>query len=57
MADPTTKSTGELISDVLDDFLTLVRKEFELLRMGLVEAFTDRLDFRGDHAQVFRNDG
>jgi hypothetical protein len=47
MADPTTKGTGELISEALDDFLTLLRKEFELLRMGLVEAFTDRLKGAG----------
>ena len=47
MADPATKSTGALVSDALDDFLALLRKELELLRIGLVEAFTDRLKGAG----------
>ncbi|MFN2615107.1 MAG: phage holin family protein [Actinomycetota bacterium] len=47
MADPATRSTGTLVSDALDDFLALLRKELELLRVGLIEAFTDRLKGAG----------
>ena len=43
MAETATKSTAELISEALDDFTSLLRKELELARIGLVEAVTARL--------------
>ena len=43
MAETATKSTAELISEALDDFTALLRKELELARIGLLEAVTARL--------------
>lgn len=47
MADASTKSTPELIVEALDGFLALFRKELELLKIGLVEAVSDRLKGAG----------
>jgi hypothetical protein len=43
MVETSTKSTAELISEALDDFTALLRKELELARIGVVEAVTGRL--------------
>src|SRR5438876_2690033 len=43
MTETATKSTAELISEALDDFTALLRKELELARIGLLEAVTARL--------------
>ena len=37
------RGTTELILAAIDDILKLIRKEFELLRVGLVDAFSSRL--------------
>lgn len=47
MNDVSGKGTGTLIVEALDGFLALLRKELELLKVGLVEAMTDRLKGAG----------
>lgn len=47
MKDLSSKSTIELVTGAIDDFSRLLRKELELLRIGLVESFSDRLKGAG----------
>ena len=42
MNEAPTRTTTELILSAIDDVLTLIRKEFDLLRIGLVEALSSR---------------
>ncbi|MFA5891611.1 MAG: phage holin family protein [Actinomycetota bacterium] len=41
------KSTAELVAGSIDDALKLVRKELELLRIGLTETLSERLKGAG----------
>jgi len=43
MADTSTRSTAELVMDVADDVRLLVRKEFELARIELMEGLKAQL--------------
>jgi len=47
MADTSTKTTAELVSETLEDALLLVRKEMELVRTGLMEALASKLKAAG----------
>lgn len=47
MAEPSTKTTSELVSETLEDVLLLVRKEMELVRAGLLETVTAKLKAAG----------
>lgn len=45
--DVTTKSTAELVAESLEDAQKLLRKEADLLRIGIVESLMDRLKGAG----------
>ena len=49
MAEPTSRSTAELVMDVADDLRMLVRKEIELARIELMEGLQAQLIGAGTH--------